>query len=178
MGRLITTALATFSAAALAQGIPPMEFKGFRIGETTYAQAHGDPHLNCKTINQPVADYACHAQNETIAGAPANSALFLFYGDRLATVKITFSTSSFQQVKRALEDKYGLGESSHSVVQNRMGASFNNETIVWRGNDASMTLDLRDQKIDQSGLTIKANNAIDEFIRRTRGADKKNANDL
>lgn len=175
---LLATALSVFSAATLAQSTPLFEFKGFRIGETTYAQVQSANQFECRTIKEPVADYACQARRETIAGAPTSSVLLVFYGDKLTTIMITFGTEDFQQVKRALEDKYGQGKIASSTVQNRMGASFDNETITWRSSGSSMTLKMRDRKIDQASLSITASTAVDEFNRRVHAADKKNAGDL
>lgn len=178
MRTLAAIAITIFSATALAaDSPPPIEFKAWRIGETTYAATKENPQLNCRQYDKPIGDYICFAINETIAGAPAR-AILLFYGDKLALVSVSFDADEFRRVKRALMEKYGPGKSELSVVQNRVGVSFENETVIWQNPAASMKLTMRDRKVDEARLELTSKDSLAEFKRRAIEANKKNASDL
>lgn len=178
MRTLAAIAMTIFSASTLAaDSPPPIEFKAWRIGETTYAETKENPQLSCRQYDKPIGDYICIALSETIAGVPA-SAILLFYGDKLSRVSVTFDADEFRRVKLALIEKYGRGKSEPSVVQNRAGVSFENETVIWQGQAASMKLIMRASKVDEARLELTANNSLAEFKRRAIEANTKNAGDL
>lgn len=173
-----------FVAAMLCSGIaladqPAYEFKGLLPGQSiSSALANSKVRLDCdENYNKPIADKICFLRdrkNETIAGAHLISMIISFYDDQLVSIQANFRTIDFPQVKEALIGKYGEGHSERSVVQNRMGASFDNETVTWLGDNDVMTLTKRAGSIDEATLQIRSKNLIEEYKRRV----KKDAGDL
>jgi hypothetical protein len=178
MKRLIFVVAMLCSSIALADQ-PAHEFKGLSAG-MSYESALANPKLRLRcdeNYNKPIADKLCHLrfdQNETIAGAPVKNILVSFYDDQLSEVIVYFRTRDFFLVKGALIEKFGKGLSKESVVQNRMGASFDNETVTWLGDNDVMELIKRSGDVDQAVLRIHSKNHLEEYKKRL----KKDAGDL
>jgi len=63
-----------------------------------------------------------------------------FTDDGLQEVCGTFYESGFSTVVDALKEKYGPGDTTKSVLQNRMGAQFDQLGIIWSSPDAVLTI--------------------------------------
>lgn len=151
------------------------EFKGLKIG-MTLQDLENDDRLQCKKVNLTIAEYACSLKNytsETIGGARVKSLVIAINGGLSETILVVFDTSNFDSVAAGLEAKYGESEIDKSVVRNRFGAEFDNESHAWIQNGISMKLVKRAGKIDESNFSITKLKAIDDFSRR----DRKNAAD-
>lgn len=157
------------------------EFKGIRPG-MAYADLAANPKLRCEERkNDPVAEYACtlnYGEKETIAGTPVKFLAVFVLSGKVTTLTASFDTSQYLQVKLALIEKYGTGEVTDSEIQNRMGASFDNQKVEWTGKDATMRLDKRSGKIDTGRFTIQAKASTEEFKRRMLKDSKDHAKDL
>lgn len=132
------------SAAAPRTGWPkePRDFQGISFGgsfqevETTlheigvdcpdsyYTESHGEPTW-------------CHGALD-FAGARVSSN-FRFEKGKLVAVLLKYKSEAWADVKAILAARYGPPtRSSTDLLQNRMGASFKNEILLWHGKNVSL----------------------------------------
>lgn len=82
-------------------------------------------------------------QAKTIAGVPTKSVFLFGYSNVLGAVMFTFDQAHFPSVRRAFTEKYPAMECRDSVVQNRLGASFEQTSCALEVEDVRLTLDRR-----------------------------------
>lgn len=121
----------------------------------------------------------CGKRNESIAGAKAISVFVTLRHNKVESVLVKFSENDFDQVKAALIQKNGPPSSERDeVVQNRMGASFNNNRLIWRQDRASMYLNQRSRKLDESDLYLVGLDAVERFQSDKQQRTQQNSSDL
>lgn len=165
--------IATFTCFAAES--PPIEFKGIRIGSKT---ADLPNNWRCEYKKTKFSDTVCTAFKETIAGAQARLGIVYAFEYKVNVISIVFDSSDYQQIKLALIEKYGTGDVNDFEVTNRMGASFDNQTVTWADSANLMTLTKRSGNVDRGGLTIKSKTAGSELRERMDSESKTNAKDL
>lgn len=81
----------------------------------------------------------------------------LFLEDKLGRVRIDLDSVDFGRLRAAMVEKFGQPTSdARSTVQNRVGASFDNESVRWRIGDGEILLEQRFGSIDNSVVLITA----------------------
>lgn len=102
----------------------------------------------------------------TIAGVPAKNAFISAAEDgKIGSVRYLFNASDFAVVKGALQEKYPDLRCQESVVQNRMGASF--EQTVCRHSSPDGDLEARRRSSDLTEGSIEiTSHAFTEALRR------------
>lgn len=169
----------TSSSAVYAEG-SPLDFKGIALG-TDISSIKSTSKFSCRDIQGPMADQVCHLnfdENETIAGVPVELLVLIFFSKKLETISVTFNSESFFKVVAALKEKYGPGEVRSEVVQNRMGASFENKIYSWRRGEAAIIARRYSGKIDRSTVNYVTDLALETSERRRSSTTKDNADDL
>jgi hypothetical protein len=169
----------TSSTAVYAEE-PPLDFKGIALG-TDISAIKNTSKFSCRDVQGPIADQVCHLnfdENETIAGVPVELLVLYFFSKKLENISIEFNSESFFKVVAALKEKYGPGEVRSEVVQNRMGATFENEIYSWSRGKAGIEARRYSRKIDTSSVNYHTDFAIEEFERRRSSTTKENADDL
>jgi hypothetical protein len=104
--------------------------------------------------------------------------MLLFYSEKLHTIYITVASKHFDKVVAALQEKYGNVVPQTEDVQNRMGATFNNETYTWRRSDQMLRAEKYASNISSSRVTFQTDAGFEEFSRRSEAQKKANAKDL
>jgi len=174
-------AAAVLMAASFAHAeTDTFEFKGMALGADV-AQFEKNRRFLCLKPKNASADLACgmrRADGETIAGIPVESLMLFFTEAKLQTIYITFASKEFDTVVAALQEKYGKVTPLTDEVQNRMGATFNNETYSWRKSDQVLKAEKYGSKITTSRVTFQTDAGFDEFARRLEAQKKANAKDL
>jgi len=169
----------TSSAAVYAEEFP-LDFKGLALG-TDISTIKSKSKFSCRDSQAPMADQICHLnfdENETIAGVPVELLILIFFSNKLETISVTFNSESFFKVVAALKEKYGPGEVRSEVVQNRMGASFENKIYSWRRGEAAIIARRYSGKIDRSTVNYVSDFALETSERRRSSTAKENADDL
>lgn len=171
-----------FSAPCLADDVGAFQFKGLHPGQS-YSEIQTDPRLICKEKKTVAADYYCMlnlGQKETIAGANVKNILVTIMNEKAVAIAVMIDTKDYDQIKLAITEKHGPGQTEDSIIENRMGAKFDNQKITWRKHDAVMTLTKRVGKIDDGQLFIISTSP--EFVQESKKRKVQNtsinANDL
>jgi len=175
---LVPLCIFIFSAAFAQE--PSFDFKGIALG-SAIAVIESDSRFTCKDSQGPLADRICNlkfSEKETIAGAPIQSAMLTYYYGKLERIGISFSENHFSGVISALVEKFGATPLKTEMVQNRMGASFENRIYSWRRNNATLLARRYSSNLERSSVDYITDFASEEFIKRKKTADKKKAGDL
>lgn len=144
---VVGMALVALATAAAAQD--RADFKGVSLGASQTEFREKNPLFRCNDrfcnldglnladCRQPMHDPAyracmdAHKAAATYATVPALMHA-TFQNDALAQVTILFQPRDFQTIADALSQRYGKPRSRKSeVLQNRMGATLENEVLMW-----------------------------------------------
>jgi hypothetical protein len=121
----------------------------------------------------------CMKRSETIAGVKVIAVFVTLRHNKVESVLVSFSERDFDQVKAALIQKNGPPSSERDeVVQNRLGASFNSNKLVWKQDRASMSLTQRSRKLDESDLYLVGLDAVEQFQSDKKRSTQQNSADL
>ncbi len=100
---------------------------------------------------------------------------FQFLDGKLDMVVLTYDPSSYETVRQALIDRYGPPlTATHETLRNAMNATFENETVYWKGSRILLSASRYMGKIDK-GQAIFQVLAITE--RESEAAAKRRAAD-
>lgn len=112
-----------------AQSPPAWEFRAWKLGDTLTKA--GEKGLFCHDDASLARVRSCFTDSDKI-GTARVSILYLFLDRKLAALNIEFATEDWRVLSGGFEAKYGAPASrSTSTVENRMGAKFANELLVW-----------------------------------------------
>ena len=77
-------------------------------------------------------------------------------GGGMDAVSLSFPSSNFYEIKVAFVERYGEPTARRtSIVQNRMGAKFQNEILEWQGQKIFIKLEQYGSKLTDSWATIQ-----------------------
>jgi hypothetical protein len=115
------------------------DFRGLRVGGLA-APAEVERAMKDKDIPD-MGGVKCGAGSNAVqacngvaivAGTVAYANLLIDASGRLIRINLSFPSEDFEQVARGAAEKYGKPTGSSSAsVQNRMGATFENTTLIW-----------------------------------------------
>lgn len=177
MNRLIAALVLVCAASAQAENLA---FKHYTLG-MPYSELQALPELACRETNAPIADQMCilrPTHKETIAGARVQAIMLLIYDGLLGTISVQIAEQDFRQVAIALQTKYGDGQHTESLLQNRMGAQFKSLNIKWEMADQYINAEQRSGKIDRSSIIFSLKSAQEAYKSRIPASRATNANDL
>lgn len=98
-----------------------------------------------------------------IGNAKASTLGALFKNGKLSGVYGSADLSQFRELAGAFTAKYGEpSKIEESVVQNRMGAEFNQIIMYWQFSDGVLELNYRGGTIDNSAFYFVSNESLDE----------------
>jgi hypothetical protein len=110
--------------------------------------------------------------NITITGAPAYMNLVIGASGTVMRIDISFDSGYYAQVSSALLDKFGNPTGRQvSVLQNRMGASFDQEVINWVEGGSEAKLKRYAGKVSESSLYMSTQEDRD-FWKERMNKDK------
>ena len=160
-------------AAEAAEGF---EFKGMAL-ESSFLDFEQNPKFNCRLPQSPLGDKICtlnYREIETIAGVPVAVMTLFFYDEKLSSIRILIKSHFFYSVRDALIAKYGNGAITKESVQNRAGASFENEIYIWNKEGQTLTAKRYDGKISTSLVVFELNSYVENYAKRrkTQGSDR------
>jgi hypothetical protein len=177
MKRIIFFLLLIFALPVLAD--EPYAFKGYKLGAKK-----SDLELqvfSCNPSKTALSDISCttNHQNVWIGNIKPELVMLHFYNDTLSSIYVALSEKDFNAVSEAMIAKLGTPSSSKTEhVQNRMGASFQNQRMAWSNSFSKIEIDQRSGQIDRSAIRYKLNSYDEEFIKRQKGSIKAAADDL
>lgn len=175
--------LSVFAAgAATVTGAEPLGIKGFALGEDlrTAASRAG---LSCHALPSVDGQFCFHSASRpksdfvaTIAGVPAKQVFISAAEDgKLGSVRYVFKHSDFLVVRGAFEQKYQLS-CVDSIVENRMGARFDQTVCTHQAADGKVIIKRRESDLTEGSVEIRSleyEAAIGKAMQRRKIEGKK-----
>ena len=179
-------------AAGISRADEPLSFKGFELGapQDTFLSAFPRPN-NCKgaapssqlCVWLPASDCRDERsqcfQQINYGGVVPNGLLVDFVEGRLASVRLYFRSSEFRKLKDALVLRFGApADSKTEVVQNRMGATFNNDRLLWLRQETLLSIRERAGKVDEGVVMLTSKSFMERRKEQDSGDLKARAKNL
>ena len=90
----------------------------------------------------------------------------------------SFNSDSYSTIRSIFVDKYGRPtRATDSTVQNRMGATFQKETLQWRGSFLTIQLSRYSNRLDESYASFMPNAYLDQYMKEL-GEEQKKAKEV
>lgn len=122
--------------------------------------------------------WACRERN-TYGGIPPRSMTASFKDDKLTQVLIAFTNGHYDALTSALITRFGQPSSrAHDVMQNLMGAKFDNEVLTWTPASTLLRISKYSSNIEEGSVLITTAEEFAEWRRKQKQAAEKGAKDL
>jgi len=149
----------------------PLGFKEFEIGGdlAAYAQSAG---MRCMPPKEGVTTCATSTPNgsaSTIAGVQVERIYFMGLQGRLGDITVRFSSARFAEVLDAYRARFARIKCKESVVQNRMGAKFDQTECEHESAAGLVRLTKRGSNLDTAEVSLTSTELIKFF---SRGAEE------
>lgn len=185
------------SGAALAN--EPLALKGLPLGATLAEVQKSYPSAKCPGGDKAtvcIASYEIASRDlvgrpgfpdsleavkkeMSVAGANMRTIMFHLHEGALERISMMPSPDSFEQVARAITDRYGPPASDESsVVRTKAGVEHTNRTIYWRLGGGFIRYARFGSSVDRSSLTYSTYEALERMKRRAEETRKKAVSDL
>lgn len=181
MKRFLAISIALASLGANAQS---MDFKGSKFGDTTaqfqelqrgFICADGsDP---CRMLVWSTPDGREDA-TMTYAGETAKGFYAKFDEDKLVSVEVRIRPESFDRVLAGLTGKFGKPKLQRSVVQNRMGAKFEQVTASWSRKDGLILASKYTDEVTSGVIHLVSPGLARQALANEAAANRKAKSDL
>jgi hypothetical protein len=167
--------------------IAAADIKGLTIGMDRAAVQSRLPEMFCMPSKEIPGREVCVNQRgksaklgdlETYAGQAIDSFGVSFQGGKLRHISLRLSTSKFLPVSTALSEKYGSPAIEKSTVQNRMGATFDQEEHTWKDGDDRLVARKRGSKLDLMEVTLSSESATRQDAEEAKARAKDASKDL
>lgn len=148
------------SSAAFAAPPAPTEFKGHVLGAPARMEAlEAEWLLRCS--DQFSGKKACRGYS-SIAEVHSQVMATIGVDGRLDEINLFFASDRYQDVRRAMEAKYGKPQRvDRSPVQTKAGTLFHNETATWKRPDrAEISLTMRAGDVNTSLVMLQSAAAV------------------
>lgn len=140
------------------------DFKGIDIGSTIKPEALFEKfNATCDETEEAIS---CSG-NTTIVGRSATVFVKMSKEHEVNVISIKFPTESYEDVKKALIEKFNKPKDmDNSIVQNAMGAQFNQQNCHWFDSKSSMILDRYSRNITDGSLMLISKKYEKEFTNK------------
>lgn len=180
MRHLIAAAL--FAPIVSAAQQPPLDFKGVPFGSSqddlrqlalTAARS-----FNC--IDKAADGWQlCVVDGISYAGAEAKKVHATYQDDRLIMVTVYAPSEAFSNIAAALAEKFGSPKSDErGKVQNRMGATFEQQILTWAPNGDYVAAHRFDDNLNTSKVTMASADGMAIIKRRAAAMRAKQKKDI
>lgn len=179
--------------SSMAQAQAPLTIKGLALGISSSDLLRQFPELKCdgnvcqgperaciKKAEQWYLDQECAERYRYGGIEPLNYDVTL-ENDRVMVVVIKIRSSDFETLVEAMRARFGKAtHDDKSVLQNAMGAKFDNRALVWtrRSADTVLMIEKRVEQIDTGRVSLFSNSFMDRNQKLHRNAAKERAKDL
>ncbi len=169
-----------FNIIFAAQAADSFDFKGIAL-DSNFSDIEQNQKFNCKLPQSPLGDKSCtlnYREIETIAGVPVDLMVLHFYDEKLSSIRIHIKSQFFYSVRDALIAKYGNGALTKEPVQNRAGASFENEIYLWNKEGQTLKAKRYAGKISTSLVSFDLNSNVENYAKRSKTQGSERSKDL
>jgi hypothetical protein len=157
----------------------PNSFLGIAFGQPLRASVRECPsevQYGHKVYREYKADYPCFNQYGSSYIVYNVRTFYKIYpvevNGNVEDVEASFKAWSTQDVAQALTEKFGTAEVDKVIpVQNRMGASFEDHTLTWKGTNVEIDFDSIGSNVDE-GSVAAYTNAYVAFKNRDKNEHK------
>jgi hypothetical protein len=130
----------------------PEGFQKLKFGDTEADVLAKEPSFTC--MGKPGTVYR-NCFGSTKVGDVLIHQLLIFDEKHLALISATFNSRQFDYMRPLFIERYGEPTgASKKIIQNAMGAKFENETIIWDGKAVVITFQKFSGKITESGFNL------------------------
>lgn len=137
------------------------DFKGLHIGSnTSAAQVYQYLGINCDRHNAG-EEFICSGYT-TIADVKSFILVRVGADSICKVISLTFDAEEFSKVESSLIHKFGKPKSENSIVQNKMGASFNQTRHLWKKDGNELIAEKFGNTIDRSYVGFLSKSALAE----------------
>lgn len=106
---------------------------------------------------------------DTFGGVRVDRWVAILNDDVAKSIVVNLASDDFERVVAALTERWGKPESEkNSVVQNRMGATFDQIETTWKSEGSVLVAKKRRGKVDEMGLYLSTEKFIAEGSRERR----------
>lgn len=155
-------------------------FKGATIGSSLSLMT-SNPLIECIPSSVPTADHICFLGKgaaETIADSPVDSIFYFYFQNRLTGITISFEEKDFENVVKALQNKYGTPTRQSETVKTLAGKTYENVTYRWQQAGQSIKAERYAARIDKSSIQISDDGAELRVKQFREHAVKRSGDDL
>lgn len=158
----------------------PDGFRGVPWGTNreTVKEQMGLTNPNCFMASESTTAYVCSG-TITVGGVEATVGAGFSDADALISVVLFFESKDFDQMKAAFLERYGKPTSRETpTIQNRMGAKFEQERLLWTGTKVVISLSRYADSIDKGRAVITTAENLRAGGERSREKAKSGGKDL
>jgi hypothetical protein len=161
-------------------GQTPVEsYRGIPFGSTETKARGVVKFESCKTtpssfgLTGKLAKRMC-AGSFSVGSVKVKDSVF-FMNDAMVNAFMSFSSSAYPRIRDVFLDKYGKPTTEqHGVLQNRLGAQFENETLTWTGAKVTVSLTKFEGNLDSGSAMFALNTFTAEYI-KAQATEKRKA---
>jgi hypothetical protein len=149
----------------------PNEFKGIRFGATQQQARSVIPSLRCDAGNAKVPPFCAL---EFGVGNFSMAGFLTFENAGFTTAAGSFPSEHYNDVKQAFVDKYGPPlRVETAIVKNSIGASFENESLFWRGSHATVVISRFGSDLSEGSFMVCLTAALDKESKKQDEENRK-----
>lgn len=172
------TAVGIILSFALPCSVLAYDIKGLKIGSTEADVLAASPDATCKESMLSGSPTRLCIGDVSFAGAPA-TVFVTFMAGQADYVSVTFPSKTWPVVREAINAKYPTGSTTtSSVVQNRMGASFDQQEIVWVAGDVTMRAAKRSNDLTEGVVELLSQRGMVERAKAAEAAGRALSEDI
>ncbi len=156
----------------------PDSFRSVPWGSTEEAAKVFFPNFQCGEVppSTPLWMPQTYCNGQVLIGSVSTDTTLYFRDDKFVTVFMAFPESDYSFMRGVFTEKYGLPHKhAEAMLQNRMGATAQNETLTWAGKIVSIELVRYSGKLTDSSAFFSVNTfteASDEAKRKEKQTAK------
>lgn len=171
-----------------------MDVKGLALDTSKQAFTERFPHVNCFTSKSEPSREACGdlrsekypearltAESfETYAGKRTKGFVIILDGGLVSRITVFLDTADFLPVTMSITQKFGKAISdATTVVQNRMGAKFDQQNVMWKqGAEVIVATKRRTEQLDQMEVSLASAAKMEEQAEMQKRRAKEASKDL
>lgn len=165
-------ALALAAPIMASAQVPPLEIKGVKLDSPISEFKARFPGASCRADGSACSAFPTDSMAAACKGidaqcrkavmdqfmfGPASASMFfaMVRDGRIGALSVIVSSADVDAVVDAMTQKYGKPSSDKTgVLQNRMGASFDNREVLWNRPDGQISVTKRSADIDTGAVTM------------------------
>jgi len=170
--RFLVVVFLLFPISLFSQSRERFDFRGMRLGDSVTREVERTQRLSCRRNLENVRGLEwCTPSNREFAGG--NAIIIVNLLDRkISSFLFSFDSELFYPAASGLQSRWGEPDSLRSeVVENRMGAKFENVLMRWILNDGVLELDRYGTTVTEGALSI-SNASLDSVAMSRRLCEK------